>query len=253
MNKSEKRIRKCTVVELRQYTLKPNSRDVLIELFDRYFVESQEALGMTIIGQFRDRGDADRFVWLRGFSGMETRHAALDAFYNGPVWAAHKDKANETMLDSDNVLLLKPAREDLAFDLETETLRRTSPEGKTATVLAGIYQLANPADPELVLEFEEQVLPKLRENHIRMKGVYVTESAENTFKRLPVREGEHVLVWFGIADDIEVTPPLLDQLSRLSLLANVRASLLALEPTSRSMLGGGPAAARATIQGANDE
>lgn len=41
------------IVELRQYTLHPGMRDVLIELFDREFVESQEAVGMKVIGQFR--------------------------------------------------------------------------------------------------------------------------------------------------------------------------------------------------------
>ena len=43
----------CPIVELRQYTLHPGKRDVLIDLFDREFVESQEALGMKVIGQFR--------------------------------------------------------------------------------------------------------------------------------------------------------------------------------------------------------
>ena len=33
----------CPVLELRQYTLKPGMRDILIELFEREFVESQEA------------------------------------------------------------------------------------------------------------------------------------------------------------------------------------------------------------------
>ena len=67
----------CPVLELRQYTLKPGQREVLINLFDRHFVESQEAVGMTLVGQFRDRRRADRFVWLRGFSNMERRHTAL--------------------------------------------------------------------------------------------------------------------------------------------------------------------------------
>ncbi len=40
----------CPVVELRQYTLHPGKRDVLIDLFDLEFVESQEALGIKIIG-----------------------------------------------------------------------------------------------------------------------------------------------------------------------------------------------------------
>ena len=35
----------CPIVELRQYTLHPGKRDVLIDLFDREFVESQEASG----------------------------------------------------------------------------------------------------------------------------------------------------------------------------------------------------------------
>jgi hypothetical protein len=58
------------IVELRQYTLHPGKRHVLIDLFDQEFVEPQEALGMEIIGQFRDVDDRNRFVWLRGFSTM---------------------------------------------------------------------------------------------------------------------------------------------------------------------------------------
>jgi hypothetical protein len=39
------------VVELRQYTLRPGQRDVLIALFDREFVESQEAEGMAALSR----------------------------------------------------------------------------------------------------------------------------------------------------------------------------------------------------------
>src|SRR5690348_8073698 len=34
-------------------------------------------------------------------------------------------------------------------------------------------------------------------------GYYVTELAENTFPQLPVREGEHVFVWFASFADEE--------------------------------------------------
>ncbi|MGH7566210.1 MAG: NIPSNAP family protein, partial [Gemmatimonadota bacterium] len=71
----------CPVVELRQYTLRPGQRETLIEVFDRHLVEPQEALGMTVIGQFRDGQRPDRFVWLRGFADMESRHRALEALY----------------------------------------------------------------------------------------------------------------------------------------------------------------------------
>src|SRR5947207_14428600 len=76
----------CPVVELRQYTLHPGKRDVLIDLFDREFVETQEALGIKVIGQFRDPDHTDRFVWLRGFRDMTSRAKALSDFYGGPVW-----------------------------------------------------------------------------------------------------------------------------------------------------------------------
>jgi hypothetical protein len=73
----------AVIVELRQYTLHPSSRDTLIDLFEREFLESQEACGMTLIGQFRDLDDPDRFVWFRAFSDMEQRKAALACFYGG--------------------------------------------------------------------------------------------------------------------------------------------------------------------------
>src|SRR5204863_6636074 len=90
----------CPIVELRQYTLHRGKRDVLIDLFDREFIEPQETLGMNILGQFRDLDDPDRFVWLRGFRDMASRAAALQAFYGGPVWKAHRETANATMIDS---------------------------------------------------------------------------------------------------------------------------------------------------------
>src|SRR5688572_17214164 len=104
-----------TVLELRQYTLHPGKRDVLIDIFERNFVEGQEAHGMRIIGQFRDLDSPDRFVWMRSFPDMRARAAALNGFYFGPVWQGHRNAANPTMVDSDNVLLLRPARNESGF------------------------------------------------------------------------------------------------------------------------------------------
>lgn len=59
--------RDLAVLELRQYTLHPGARDTLVDLFDEHFVESQEALGSWVLGQFRDLGDSNRFAWVRGF------------------------------------------------------------------------------------------------------------------------------------------------------------------------------------------
>src|SRR5919106_312575 len=69
------------VVELRRYALHPGERETLIDLFDREFVEPQEAAGIRVIGQFRDLDDPNSFVWLRGFNDMTARQAGLATFY----------------------------------------------------------------------------------------------------------------------------------------------------------------------------
>ena len=89
------------VIELRQYTLRARQRDVLIELFEREFIDPQNAVGSHVLGQFRDVDDPDRFVWMRGFDDMATRARALGSFYGGPVWKAHRSAANATIVDSD--------------------------------------------------------------------------------------------------------------------------------------------------------
>jgi hypothetical protein len=186
------------VVELRQYTLHPGKRDVLIDLFERKFVESQEAVGMAVMGQFRDLDDPDKFVWLRGFHDMPRRAAALDRFYGGPVWKAHRDQANATMIDSDDVLLLRPA--DARFGFAAPAAARP-PVGHTALppslVAATLYFRDSPFDEAFVDFFDRQVRPLMVETGAAPLACLQTEHAENTFPALPVRTGENVFVWFS--------------------------------------------------------
>lgn len=105
----------CAVVELRQCTSRPGRRDTLIELFGREFVESQQACGMRLFGQFRDLDDPDRFVWRRGFRDMHERARALAGLHVGPIWSVHREAANATMVDSDDVLLPRPSRAGTGF------------------------------------------------------------------------------------------------------------------------------------------
>jgi quinol monooxygenase YgiN len=188
----------CPVVELRQYTLRPGRRDVLIELFDRELVDSQEATGMTIIGQFRDLGDPDRFVWFRGFQDMASRAAALQSFYGGPVWKAHREAANATMLDSDNVLLLRPARPASGFALAGRERGERGARGDREEIVAvTIYSLDAPLIDDFIGLFERDLAPVLTESGAAIEAALVTESSPNTFPSLPVREGEHVFVWLS--------------------------------------------------------
>jgi hypothetical protein len=192
----------CPIVELRQYTLHPGQRDVLIELFDREFVESQEALGMKVIGQFRDLDDPNRFVWLRGFRDMPSRAQALKDFYGGPVWKAHREAANATMIDSDNVLLLCPVQPTSGFSFGNKGRPPVgAKEARSELVVATIYYFDAPVDAAFVQFFEKSVKPVVANAGASVLVNFVTEHSENTFPALPVREGENVFVWFARFND----------------------------------------------------
>ncbi|EPH42038.1 hypothetical protein STRAU_4925 [Streptomyces aurantiacus JA 4570] len=182
------------MVELRQYTLLPGRRDELIELFDRELVETQEATGMAVLGQFRDLDDPDRFVWLRGFRDMAARHRALTAFYDGPVWAEHGPRANATMADSDDVLLLRPLSDDTkglaVLPSERPGIGAAAPN---RFVAATVWSFAPGRDKGRTL-IRDQLLPVLRETGPAPLAALTTETAHNTFPRLPVRAGENAVV-----------------------------------------------------------
>jgi len=182
------------VLELRQYTLHPGKREVLVDLFERLFVDAQELLGMRVLGQFRDLDGPDRFVWLRGFPDLASRAGLLGAFYGGPVWKANREAANATMIDSDDVLLLRPVDADSGLRLPCE--RRPQEDDPTgAFVLVTVYLLDAPVDDTFVRLFRTQVSPILAAAGCPPLGEYRTEYARNDFPQLPVREGEHAYVW----------------------------------------------------------
>jgi NIPSNAP len=236
------------IVELRQYTLLPGKRDDLIELFEAEFIESQEAVGLKLIGQFRDLDKPDRFVWLRAFKDMASRAEALKRFYDGPVWKSHREAANATMVDSDNVLLLRVSRLDSGFHLEART---RAPKGAPAMhgslIIATIYYFAAPIEPDLATFFEATVRPHLEAVGLPVLASFVvTESSPNNFPRLPVRENEHVFVWFTKAADQGDYERQVAQLSSSLEWKTVSTDLqrklmappevLRLEPTARSQL-----------------
>jgi hypothetical protein len=160
------------IVELRQYTLVPGRRDVLVDVFDREFVESQEALGMRILGTFRDLDREDRFVWLRAFTDMESRLAGLTAFYSGPVWKEHGPLANTTMVSVDDVLLLHPV----------------------TTLTLPAHRDGTTAPSELVITVHDRALLSQLDAGL---GLLETHTALNDFPALPVREDADVAVRIG--------------------------------------------------------
>jgi hypothetical protein len=178
----------CPIVELRQYTLHAGRRDMLIDLFEREFVETQEAVGIRVIGTFRDLDDPNRFVWLRGFPDMAARGRSLEAFYFGPAWQANRDTANGTMIDSDNVLLLHPTTPEAGFATTAGT--------GDGLVVAEIRSLSPRKAAAFRTFAAERILPRMKAAGARVLATFVTEASPNSFPKLPIREGETVHVTF---------------------------------------------------------
>ena len=205
---------------------------------------------MDVIGQFLDRDRLDRFVWLRGFPDMGERRRSLEAFYNGPVWVAHRDAANATMLDSDDVLLLRPARPEAAFELPRDRPPVGGGSARRGGVAAAVAYLNGDGDLEpAVRTFEAEVAPAIGGAGGSVLAYLVTEPSRNDFPRLPVREGERVLAWFaGVAEEdvLEDVAASMQAAARSAFSAQAvrRIDSLLLAPTARSLLTGRTAPCR---------
>ena len=231
------------IVELRMYKLRKNRRDELIELFEREFIESREAVGIQVLGQFRNLDDPQSFVWLQGFNDMPARAQALHAFYTSPIWMENRKAANATILDSGNVLLLHPARSDSGFKLKTGA---RPPRGSTTPqdgfVAVTICYFDGSVTNEFIEYFESTLQPALQEAGASILAYFVTEDSPNTYPRLAIREGEHVFVWFAGFRESEAFAAMLKskawkEISKsLSQHVSGEPEVLRLTPTPRSWL-----------------
>ena len=231
--------------ELRNYTLVPGRRAAFTALFERDFIESQEAVGARIVGTFRNLDDPDRFVWIRSFADMPARAKALDAFYTGPVWQAHRTEANASIVDSDNVLLLRPVGPALQASGPRPPVGAT--EIPSTVIVATTYPLAAGGADEFGTYFAGATAPELRRAGARLLATFATEPSPNNFPRLPVRDRETVFIALARFKDLAAydrhTAALLEskvwreriapELSRHTI---GRPEVLRLQPTARSRL-----------------
>jgi hypothetical protein len=210
------------IVELRRYRLHAGKREALIDLFEREFVAPQEAAGARVLGTFRDAGGLDSFVWLRGFAGMAQRKAALEAFYDGPVWAQHRNAANATMIDSDDVHLLRAINPQGGLKL-SHLLRYP---GSGYTLLVSELRFA-----EMVGNYHLWLRLFLRKAGAAPIASFATLAAENNFPRLPVWQNRTVHVAL-LRSDVAV-PPLPPDLRGW---LRAEPETIRLSPTTKSLL-----------------
>jgi hypothetical protein len=187
-------------VELRRYTLKEGLRDEFIHYFESYFPEAFQQLGALALGQFRERGNPVAFTWLRGFRTIEERAVVNSAFYYGPLWKEHRATMNDRLVDSDNVLLLRPLTPERGVLVLPAVDPVNESAGARGVVVAQILALQG-KDVDKVAMQAEPAFATYRAAGIREAGVLVTLDVPNNFPQLPVRTDGPYLVWLGLMKD----------------------------------------------------
>lgn len=177
------------VLELRNYVTKPGQRDRFISYFETNFIDSQNAMGGYILGQFRVKDADDNFFWIRGFNDMASRSRYLPEFYRGAFWKQRRNYVNEMLINNDNVYLLKPL--SLSED-STDAAINSNVFGKKKGLVVIDYYVANTRLNELIEFFKSKYLPLLKSNDISTT-TWVSELTENDFPGLPVFQDKNLL------------------------------------------------------------
>jgi hypothetical protein len=239
---SVKHLTDFPVIEFRRYTIREGERQHFAQYFESYFPEAFEQLGALAIGHFLERKNRMGFTWMRAFHSMDDRAKINANFYYGPLWREHAVTMNKLIVDSDNVLLLRPLRPERGVTILPAVDPVSEPNGAQGVVVAEIFAIK----PNAVDEFARTAEPTFagyRKAGVREAGVLVTLEASNNFPQLPIRTDGPYLVWLGIASDDKkletVFSPLAEGSSK-SLFATdlLRAEpeIVILDPTKRSRL-----------------
>ncbi len=216
------------IIELRNYLIKPKTRDRFIDYFENHFLGSQNILGGYVLGQFRIMGEDDKFLWIRGFEDMRSRLAFLRGFYEeGEVWKAFGSGANEMLLDSDNVYLLK--------SLNDESFNPHELANENGIIVIDFYIAHDNQLDKLVDFFQTDYVPSFKNN----PTLWISEMTANDFPRLPVIQDHNLLVALtNFKDESDYQP----QLKQSAELKNRMRELIAQEssliifPTTKSLM-----------------
>ena len=182
------------VLELRNYLLKPNMADEFSNYFNNHFVKPMTELGGYTLGQFKINSVNDRFVWMRGFTDMSTRIKFLNDFYvDSPAWKEFGSGANDMMINSDNVYLLRPLSNNKNSKEQSEGINSNLLKTDKGVVIVDFY-ICNSTLDKVINLFNSDYIPFLKTLNIHNITLWVSEMSENDFPRLPVFQDKNLLL-----------------------------------------------------------
>lgn len=174
------------IIDLRDYTVTRDGRDKLIARVEGLLFPEQERMGAHFLGAFRDADDPMRFVFLRAMPDLATRQRVLTEFYGeGEMWRRNRDEVNGWIVDSDNVLLLRP-------------ISAIAPPATGPSVVGMYTHLERqPLADTAAAALQEDVARAVADAGGRLLVTLATDPAENNYPKHPIRTGEHGLVWLA--------------------------------------------------------
>src|SRR5262245_75946 len=143
-------------------------------------------MGAIAFGQFFERKNPATFTWMRGFKNTDARAIINAGFYYGPLWREHASTMNNLMVDSTNVLLLRPLTPERGVSVLPSVDPVSEKNGAQGVVVAQIFAV-KPNSIEALSKQLEPTFTGYRIAGVREAGVLVTLDGPNNFPQLPVR------------------------------------------------------------------
>ena len=188
-----------SVIEFRRYTIKPGQRERFASRFESFFPGAIQQTGAIVAGEFLERANPSVFTWIRCFHELDDRARLNAALYYGPVWKEHRSQMNELLVDSDNVLLLRPLDPHGGVAI----LPAVDPASEIGTprgvVIAQVFRIV----PEKKVDVQQEatrVFDAYRLAGAREAGVLVSLETPNNFPQLPIRTDGPYLVYSSIPE-----------------------------------------------------
>ena len=189
LGKSERFVQ---VIELRNYLMRPRHRDEFIAGFEDKIMDTLNARGNLVLGQFTVKGSPDNFFWIRGFKDMQSRLKCLKGFYSSEYWSRHVYIPQAHVINYNNVYLLKPV--DILSGKRDSINYNVDWFGKQKGIAVVEFIVANERLNQLLNFMGTKFDPIVRTAGVRNISYWISELTPNDYPDLPAFQDKNLLV-----------------------------------------------------------
>lgn len=180
------------VIELRNYLMRPGHRDEFITGFEDKIIDTLNARGNLVLGQFIVKGSPDNFFWIRGFKDMQSRLKCLKGFYSSEYWSKHVYIPIAHVINYNNVYLLKPV--DILSGKMDSVKFNVDWFGKEKGIAVVEFIVANERLSQLLNFMGTKLDPITRTAGVRNISYWISELTPNNYPDLPAFQDKNLLV-----------------------------------------------------------